>query len=403
MTPVFCCGAECGASGQHWTIAGTASFSTSTVRSGARSFRINPTSSVGSFVHTLPSANKFVVRAYVYFATLPSWEVPLISIDIGGVKTGIFFNPFASPGGNNIALGSTSSSGGVSFTVVTGQWYMFEMSLDASSNPWHLIGKVNGTDLIGQDAAIAASTGTDIYLGPPAGITNSTSDFFIDDVVVSQTLADYPIGAGYVNHFVPTSDGTHTATTTTIVKGTIATPVGANVAGATDVFNWVNAVPLLGGATDNTRLVNQQSNGTTLYAEVVFGPAPGISTPSRAPRAVEVITADRQAATTTGDFTTKLNDNGTESSIIARGVVAGSLTDRYATKQYASPPGAGAWTVVSGAGNFNNIRARFGYASDANPDQYWRGIMIEAEFQEIASIPNKIYSFKQSVNRASTY
>ena len=173
--------------------------------------------------------------------------------------------------------------------------------------------------------------------------------------------------------FVPDADGTHTATTTTIVKGTIATPVGANVAGATDVFNWVNARPILGGATDNTRLVNQQTAGTTLYAEEDFE----ATTEALPPRAVEVLTADRQASTASGGFSTKLNDNGTEDVIITRSA-AGVISDRYVTKQYATMVGGGAWTLA----RFNALKARFGYSGDATPDQYWRGIMIEAEFAE---------------------
>ncbi len=52
------------------------------------------------------------------------------------------------------------------------------------------------------------------------------------------------------------------------------------------------------------------------------------------------------------------------------------VTDRFATKQFATMVGGGAWTLA----RFNALKARWGYSSDATPDVYCRGIMIEAEF-----------------------
>ncbi len=403
-TPVFCCGFECGqlgSAGQHWANAGThsATISTSTVRSGARSLRANPSAQMTNIRSASVLASTTVaMRCYVYFATLPTtiqgWVLMLGTVQSGGAVYKTSTQEICA------AFGNTLGTTGVS--VVTGQWYRIDVKIDSSANP-HLIDvQVNGVACSQVSFATGLQVNTTIRI-LEQDVSNWTGDVFIDDILASNTVADYPLGAGKVEHFVPTSDGTHTATTTTIVKGTIAAPTGGgNVAGATDVWNWVNGVPLLGGLTDNTRLVNHQTAASTLYAEVIFGPASGISTPTVAPRAVEVITADRQASTATGLFQTKLNDNGTESAVANRGSVAGVITDRYVRKHYALAPTGGAWTVVSGAGNFNNIRARFGYSSDATPDQYWRGIMIEAEFAEVVnSIPNKIFQTIQAIRRAS--
>lgn len=384
-TPVFCCGVECGQQasisgvGQHWTLNGTGSISTGTVRNGARSLRLNPTAGLAdSATPALTSSSLWVARVAIRFTTLPGANADLITIG-DGVVGGVAFKQ------SDSSLYPCSVSGGVitfgagGFAVTTGAWYVVDLKYDGTANTMDV--QVNATPLTQHSNAALTGARTVIHLGNT--IATGTYDVFFDDILVSQTSADYPIGDGYVNHFVPTSDGTHTATTTTIVKGTIAAPTaGGNVAGSTDVFNWVNGVPLLGGATDNTRLVNHQTAASTLYAEVIFGPAPGISTPTTGPRAVEVITADREATTATGDFSVKLNDNGTESVVIARGVVAGVITDRYATKQFATAPSTGvAWTST----RFNALRVRFGYASDATPDQYWRGVMVEAEFAAVAA------------------
>lgn len=384
MTPVFCCGFECGqlgTSGQHFASAAYLSISTTTVRTGARSLRVNPSATTTNILDNFYTAGQtaVVVRFYVYFSSFPSITSTLVQVfnQIGVTSGAVIYNA----SDNKIYAGlSDVGTGTDGVAVTTGRWYRIDFYADNTRTT-----KVSVDGVACSDVTATSATSIDT-LRWFYKTSSYNADYFIDDVIYSYTAADYPIGAGSVQHFVPTSDGTHTCVSTNIREGTIAAPTaGAAITSATtDAFNWVDGVPLLGGASDNTRLINQVANDTG-YVEVIFGPAPGISTPTNAPRAVEVITADRQASTTTGNFITRLNDNGTTSDIANRGTVAGVTSDRYVRKHFATPPTGGAWTIVSGAGNFNNIRARFGYSSDANPDQYWRGIMIEAEFLEITT------------------
>lgn len=386
-TPTFCCGFECGTASAHWTLQANATFNTnaSFLRSGLRSLRCNGTASTTAWASSAAAGSFVVCRGYVYFTTLPSVSFSIIVGSSDG--RGAWFKAADS---KIYAAADAATMGATGVTVTTGQWYR----LDVSCNGTNVDVQVDGV-ACGQ-LVTTSLTPADIRIG--ANIT-VTVDMYVDDVLLSATAADYPLGAGKVLGYVPNADGTHTATTTTIVKGTIATPVGANVAGATDVFNWVNARPLLGGATDNTRLVNQQTAGASLYAEVDFEP----TAEAAAPRSVEVVTADRQAATQAGTFLTKLNDNGTENTIIDRTASAGVVTDRFARKHYATMPAdSAAWTLA----RFNALKARFGYSGDATPDQYWRGIMLEAEFATVAADPVNpppIRTILQAVNRASTF
>lgn len=332
----------------------------------------------------------WVFRFKVNFTTLPNIDTGIGLIS--GNNVGAFFKQSDS----NIYAGtSTANLGATGVSVTTGVTYYIDVRVNTTANPWLIDVSVNGSACGQRSTASAADTGAQsVVLGFTGAVTASAK---FDDVILSTTSGDYPIGDGKVLGFVPNADGTHTATTTTIVKGTAASPTGGgNVAGATDVFNWVNARPIGGGATDATRLVNQQTVGTTLYAEVDFEP----TTEVNAPRAVEVLTADQQASTAVGGFSTKLNDNGTEDVIITRSA-AGVVTDRFVTKQYATMVGGGAWTLI----RFNALKARFGYSGDATPDQYWRGIMIEAEFAVVAAafIPKLPIVITQAINRSSTY
>lgn len=399
------------AASAHITTLINATFDTTTFNNGLRAIRVNPAAAEGVAATIAPISGTVAVwRYYINVASAPTANrVEGACAGNAAVARimGLAFNTADSkwyPGEDD---GTTVTLGAAGVTLSAG-WHYVDVKVNVVANPWTIDVQVDGTPLTQLTRALAADTLLIMDVGNRLNAA-TTCDIYCDDLIVSLTAADYPIGAGYVNHFVTTSDGTHTATLTHIVKGTLATPVGVAITSATtDAFKWESGVPLLGGSTDNTMLINQQTLLTTEYVELVFGPAPGISTPTVAPRAVEVITADRQATTATGSFATKLNDNGTENAIITRTSVAGSTVDRFVTKQYALAPTGGAWTVSAGAGNFNNIRARFGYSGDATPDQYWRGIMIEAEFAAIVAsstvaLSAAIQVIRQAINRSASF
>lgn len=387
-----------GTVGQHWAnFLGVASYSTSTVRPGGglRSVRIQTTNTNGGLDSlTLPTSNFLVARFYVYFTTLPNVDCVIGCFTTTNFEVGAVFKVsdskiYGGDGLSPVAFGSTGVS------VTTGTWYRIDLKVDSSNNPYLVDVQVDGVACAQYSTAHAAETSATFELGPL--IVLCTCDMYFDDVLISNTLADYPLGDGKVLSYVPDADGTHTATTTTIVKGTAAAPTGGgNVAGATDVFNWLNARPIGGGATGATRLVNQQTAGSTLYAEVDFEPTSETSPP----RAVEVLVVDKQATTAVGDMHIKLNDNGTVNVILDRTSSAGVTTDRFTTKQYATMVGGGAWTLS----RFNALKMRGLYSADATPDQYWRGAMIEAEFAIAAApIVNAITQRLQAVKRTSVF
>lgn len=405
MTPVFCCGFECGQlgttsanNGQHWiysTVGSvTPSFSTSIKRSDYRSLRINPSSVIVDVRcgYDLGLSGVVVGRFYIYFSTLPSANINLMSAhgSGGNMSGGVRYNSsdqkiYASEG-DGISLGSTGVS------VSTGNWYLIDFKISYTDDTVDV--KVNGTSC-GQVTASNVS-GLFSTLRMFSGIISG--DWYIDDFMISLTSGDYPLGAGKILSYLPDSDGTHTSTGTTIVKGTTSAPTGggAITAATTDAYQRVNARPLNGGQADSTYLINQQSNGA-VCAEVDFES----TLESSPPRLVTFITSHRQAGTANGSFEIDAIDNGSGYVIHQAIGTGGSTSDRYATKSWDTMPnGGGAWTIA----RFNALKAQFGYSADANPDQYWRGIMIEAEFEEVAvTIPNKIVQVKQAVNRANTY
>lgn len=365
-TPVFCCGGECGVISSvsaHWAPSvGTPTVETTIVRPpGLRSIRVTCSASTVRAAAPAATVTNACGRFYVYFVSLPLADCDIFS------ATGNARIRFKFSDSSLYCWDVTNLFGATGFVVTTGRWYLVDYRVVSAST---FDAQVDGVAL-GQVATAAVNTGIQVQFGPTA---NATVDMCIDDLLISSATSDYPLGPGNIQGFVPNADGTHTAAAGAIVKGTTGTPVGANL--GTDTWQWLNGRPILGGATDNTRLVNQQTNDTG-YAEVAFEDWSLPGGGANGPRAVEVLIVRREAATTAGNSTFKLNDNGTENTILAFSG-AGSTTDVYFTKQYATAPSTGvAWTLTL----FNGVRFRFGYSSDANPDQYCRGVMIEAEFQ----------------------
>lgn len=392
MTPTFACGFECGKLGPHWGAnSGTPAFSTSTVNNGVYSLRCNASGSpvnASNFGWGDGSALT-VYRFYIRFASLPTgntflWWKEQTS---PATKLGLFFQSTDS----KLYCRVGTTNGATGFTVTTDQWYCVDIKLNQTGGAATTVDAQIDGSALGQ---ASASGGTTTSSFPLCGIEASvTGDVYFDDVVTSTTSGDYPIGTGKVLGFVPASDGTHTSTSTNITKGTAATPVGAAiVSGTTDSFNWINARPIGGGATDNTRLINQQTASSTQYVEH------GIeqTSESSAPRAVEVLLIHQQAGAQAGTSTFKVNDNGTEDTILARSG-NGITSDQYDRKHYATMVGGGAWTLA----RFKALKLRFGYSSDATPDQYLRGWMVEAEFAVAAAPPAA--SLVLGVNRPRFY
>lgn len=389
MTPVFCCGFECGvfSNGSHIYIpiasGSEPTFNTTIKRTGARSLKV--IDDQASTVFATSSTLK-VIRVYVYFETLPG------DIFICGFsQVGIYFK---SSDSSLYTGSSTGSLGATGYPVSIERWYCIDLQINSVANPWLTDAKINGNSL-GQHSRAVASAGLTEFRMAGA----NASPVYYDDLIISHTTADYPIGNGKVLPFTVTGDGNHNIAGTADFTRTLT---GTDILNATTTaYQLIDDIPLESGASVDWINMVAPPNATD-YVECVFGPSSGAA-PVVAPRAVEVIAGIHQAGTGTGNMEIRMNDNGTLNTLYTATTVAGVTTVIYKRKHYAANiANGGAWTIASGAGNFNNLRMRFGSpaAVDANPDQYLDCIMIEAEFAESRQ---RITNINQSVKRSNTY
>src|SRR5262249_26528149 len=124
MTPVMCCGFECGVANVHWNT--SAFFDTGTFRTGARSIRFNLSAASSNLQSiTLTSSFRWISRVYVRFATLPTVSTGIFGTDTGEGTSGgpkVHFN--ASDNKIYAKVGTTLGATGVS--VTTGVWYRLD-------------------------------------------------------------------------------------------------------------------------------------------------------------------------------------------------------------------------------------------------------------------------------------
>jgi hypothetical protein len=375
MASLFCCGFECGqlgAIGQHWNLAaGSVAISTSTVRTGARSLRINPSAAASHATIVTSSTTVSVFRVYIRFATLPGANSFVCGNAFGNIV-------FKSSDATFVAHANFTTQGtGAAVTITTGVWYRLDVRIVYSSPNIVIDFQVDGvaapqfTNNPG-----SAQSSTINRLGTTSA---ATYDAFYDDYICSTTSGDYPFGAGKVEHFVPTSDGTHNvAGANDFERSNTGTDI---INSTTTAYQLIDDVPLKSGTpTEYINLIAPPN--ATDYVECIFGPAPGISVPSIAPRGVDVICAHAAATTGANNIRVALNDNGTVDDVANGSYHAASAAIIYHSKHYSDPPSAAtSWTIVAGNGNFNNIRMRC-YTNDAAPDPWLASIMIEAEFPE---------------------
>lgn len=330
-------------------------------KTGTYALKLNPDGTQDAYVRKTLSSNTVVGRHYFKVETNPAASSILVSMTCttSANTPRIYLNP--STNVVELRAGTTVIATGSSYT--TGVWYCLDWSVDVSANPWQLKAKINGGTEFSGSSAQAADTITGYQIG-----TSSTAAWvsYVDDVVVSYTLADYPIGEGGTEILLPTSDGTHNAGTNIMEN-----QAGADI-GVVTAYDLIDDIPM----TTATTYIRQAAVGTGNYATINFGNITATHSGIIGAMAVLAYTSETTSANTAGCIVSK--DSFSTSTTVhgATGALADYSEGATNNLYYKSVIVAGAVDDTT----VNALAARMGYAGDATPDPYWVNLAVEVAY-----------------------
>lgn len=380
-TPVFLTGFEHGvvATGavpvpndRIWhTVSGAVGIDTTTFRNGARSLRCNPSGAIEYVGRSLTSSNILVGSFAIRFETIPTVSLFLFAAVPSGTFAYIAFNQ--TTGKLQVTDGTTAADFGPVLSADT--WYLVDFRFNISANPWALTAQVDGANAATANPAIASSSFTSWRIGAGVDDGTTTVDVYYDDLVLSTTSGDYPLGDHKVLVMRPNADGTHSFTAGDFGYG----DAGGNVAtSATDVWSFLDDTTI--AAIDTTDSIRQKVIRSTGYVEVNFEPSPD------AANAWGVQVHGSYDALATGANTSwlKWNDGGTILDVYSNaptGADFSNTTVTYNSTQRATAPSGGAWTQAK----LDAIKMRWGYSTDVTGTPVIHGLMLEVAYPTAAS------------------
>ena len=355
--------------------------------------RVNPVAATNVYALTRAfGGTAGVARLYLFIASAPILNETVLSFTAAGVSCGIAYDTLSAQWYPAVDDGATLTLGSAGVTLATSTWHLIDLYVNVAANPWTVDVQTNGAALTQHTAARAATTIVEFIVGNQEGRL-ATYDLYYDDLIISLTSADYPIGAGKVTPHAPNRDGTHTFTSTN-AKRSIAGTTGAITVTSTNVWqvldDLVSATNL--GASD---WAVQETSAAAQYLEVGFA---STTDTTNGPRAVELVTANHHLTTAAANNKLKLLDNGTTQLFYNRATSGNANIVLYNTTQYASMVGGGAWTKA----RFDAVQIRWGYSTDANPDVFLDAALIEAEFAIVAAGPTTYVVSATAMNGTGT-
>jgi hypothetical protein len=330
------------------TVTGAPTADSTTFRNGAYSLRIAD-AAAGSTINalkTFTAASVVVARFAVRLSALPSVSSNLVYVDSA---TDLVFG--YDQASQKFQLTQGASSALSASTVSAATWYVIDLRYDLRNNPILADWRVNGVAQTQVSRAAAATTATGFGLGSTVNASIYTANY--DDIFVANAATAYPMGDGKVVRLIPDGVGTHNT------PGNFSNNDGS----AINANSWqrLDEIPLGSGAD----WVRQTANSGTSYLEFTFG-----DTTETCIREVSAVHAFHSATNAGNNGKASAFDGSTES-VMFNGNMGGTAL------QYTSviaTPASMPWSQTS----LNGLLARVGYSTDANPNPYWDGIVLEA-------------------------
>lgn len=378
-TPTFFSGAEgamnmlnpaAGIAGitSEWTNGSGSNPSPSTLQAntGTYSWRYNPVAGTKWQRRTLASTpNTLVMSFAVRFTSLPDIDDQLLLIDDASGDISLMFDQSTS----QLFVRTHPLPGDIdeyqTGTITTGTWYTIDIAVDSSADPTVVQWRIDGVTQ--QRATVFQTADVMNYLAVGSSSGGVTADFYYDDIIMSETLTDYPIGQGKVRGYIPDSSGG-----SSFNLGDFKNKAGANIAvAATNIQTYINRVPM----DDNDNDVQQVVINAAGYLRFGFTD----TTESTAPIGVQLEVVHIAAVgVDPNDASLNLDDGGVLGAAYTNADIssAGLYTNNVTT--YATPPSGGTWTIAK----LNALNARWGYSADVDPIPILCDAMLEVAWAD---------------------
>ena len=332
------------------TVSGTGVTADNVVtRTGGWSLEITDPTGSSHNARIAAAGNVAVFRLYLRLASLPATNV-------NELLSGDLLN------GNDLRLGYQASGqrltlrfGNAAVTVAStsvsaGTWYRLDLRLTGNANPRTADWQIDGVAQTSIASAENGRTVTALRLGSVSAADVYNVNF--DDVLISTTSGDYPVGAGTVEALRP--DGMGTSLTPGSFREEDGSAIDANT------YSRLDDDPM----TSTFQYVRQQTIGTTAYLGLTMD-----DTTAACIVGVSGVVAYRSATTTSNRGKTSFFDGATESIVYTGDMSETAVFYRSAIVA----PAAGSWTPSG----LNGLEARIGYSSDVTPNPYWDSLLLE--------------------------
>ena len=383
-TPVFLCGAECGVNAigttqptntlRHWATFGAdvTVAATPAGRSAGSSYKHNPAAGTAAAIsHTYATAvgspATVVARVAVYFEVLPDVIITVCrASNAAATYAGVRFNPTG-----NVLEGFVNAQATVagSFAIAVNTWYLIEFKAVFATTRT-LDWRVNGAaQTQASEGSLTNTSSTAFAVGD---IAAHTGTYYSDDICVSGTSADYPIGDGYVTGLYPSADGTHSFTDNDFCDES------ANNFAASATTIWQHLKNPLDNAVSGVE-VRQRVIRTAGYCEFAFENLTGSPTVN----GLAVVSQHYSEGTAGNGSTLNMEDGATEFSPTTGSRDWSETSACFNYRAYAVGQASGvAWTATE----VNALLARWGYSGDVTPNPDLGGVMLEVDLVSVAGV-----------------
>jgi hypothetical protein len=257
-----------------------------------------------------------------------------------------------------------------SVPVVAGTWYNIDVHTNPVSNTRWAEWQVDGVAQpdVGPYADPPGGWSTpQVIFGVPFADTPMDYTAYFDDIEISNTVADYPLGNTKIAGLLPNAMGTHNT------PGNFQNDDNS----AIDATSWqrLDEIPM----NSMTSYMKQVTAGGGSYVEVAFA-----DTTETCIRGASIVAAVHAANFQGNNAGLNSVTNGFNYNLYAGDWSETTL--RYIQRpvsQNALNPGTGPWTQAI----VNGITTRFGMSTDVNPVPYIDGVILEYAYRPLTGGP----------------